>query len=119
MDLARFERLVEEALADLPGDFADRLDNVSIVIEDLATPGQLGKVDLDDPHQLMGLYEGVPLTERARGYAGALPDRISIFRVPIEEMSRTDEQVRKTVRDTVMHELGHYFGMDEEMLRDI
>ncbi len=119
MDPARFEQLVEDALADLPGDFADKLDNVSVVIEDLATPEQLAQVEMNDPHQLLGLYEGVPLPRRARGYAGALPDRISIFRVPIEEMCRTDEQVRKLVRDTVMHELGHYFGMDDEMLRDI
>ncbi len=67
----------------------------------------------------LGLYEGVPLTERPRGYAGALPDRISIFRVPIQEMSRNDEEIKKNVRNTVMHELGHYFGMDEDMLRDV
>lgn len=119
MDPVRFEQLVDEALAGLPRDFADRLDNVSIVIEDFATPEQLAKVNLKDPHRLLGLYEGVPLTRRSEGYAGALPDRISIFRVPIEEICRDDEQIRKRVRETVMHELGHYFGMDEQMLRDI
>ena len=119
MDRKRFETLVEQALASLPPEFAARLDNVSIIVEDIATRDQLDKVDLDDPHQLLGLYEGVPLTRRPRGYAGALPDRISIFQIPIEEMSRGDDQIRKQVRETVMHELGHYFGMDEEQLRDL
>lgn len=118
MDIERFEQLVGEALAELPRDFADRLENVSIVIEDFATPEQLAKVDLNDPHRLLGLYEGVPLTRRSQGYAGALPDRISIFRIPIEELCRTDDQIRKQVRETVMHELGHYFGMNEQMLGD-
>jgi predicted Zn-dependent protease with MMP-like domain len=112
-----FERLVEEALAGLPARFASRLDNVTVIIEDWATPEQLAKVNLKDPHQLLGLYEGIPITRRANGYAGALPDRITIFRIPIEEMSATDDDIRRQVRKTVMHELGHYFGMDEEEIQ--
>ncbi len=119
MERERFESLVEDALADLPPTFAERLENVSIVIEDLASPGQLDRSDATDPHHLLGLYEGIPLTHRDRGYAGALPDRISIFRIPIEEMCRSDEEIKRQVRDTVLHELGHFFGMDEDMLRDI
>jgi len=112
-----FERLVEEALAGLPARFASRLDNVTIIVEDWATPEQLAKVNLKDPHQLLGLYEGIPITRRANGYAGVLPDRITIFRIPIEEMSATDDDIRRQVRKTVMHELGHYFGMDEEEIQ--
>jgi predicted Zn-dependent protease with MMP-like domain len=118
MDRERFEKLVDEALAGLPAEFAERLDNVSIAIQDIATPQQLEKVEVANPHYLLGLYEGIPLTRRPEGYAGALPDRISIFRIPIEEHSHNDEEIKQHVRDTVMHELGHYFGMDERMLRD-
>ncbi len=117
MDRAHFEKLVEEALAKLPAKFAERLENVSILVEDWATPEQLAKVDLKEPHHLLGLYEGIPLTERSRGYYGVLPDRITIFRIPIEEMSATDDDIRNQVRQTVMHELGHFFGMSEGRLR--
>jgi len=119
MDPQRFQQLVEEALESLPHQFSRRMDNVTVIVTDLATPEQLANVDVHNPHHLLGLYEGVPLTERPQGYAGALPDRISIFRIPIEEISRGDDEIRENVRKTVMHELGHYFGMDEEMLRDI
>jgi predicted Zn-dependent protease with MMP-like domain len=118
MDRARFEQLVEEALEGLPPQFAERLDNVSVMVQDLASPAQMGKIDHTNPHHLLGLYEGIPLTERPRAYAGALPDRITIFRKPIEEICRTDEEIKVQVRKTVMHELGHYFGMDEEQLRE-
>ncbi len=113
----RFEKLVEEALASLPHRFASRLENVSIIVADWATREQLDRAGINDPHRLVGLYEGIPLTERPRGYYGVLPDRITVFRIPIEEMSTTDEDIRRQVRETVMHELGHYFGMDEERIR--
>jgi predicted Zn-dependent protease with MMP-like domain len=119
MEADRFQRLVEEAVESLPRQFAERMENVAVMVQDLASPEQLARLNLRDPHQLLGLYEGVPLTDRPQGYAGALPDRITIFRVPIERQSGDDDEVRENVRKTVMHELGHYFGMDEEMLRDI
>lgn len=86
------------------------------MVEDLPTREQLSKIDVSDPHHLLGLYEGIALTNRPLGYAGALPDRITIFRIPIEEMCSTEDEIRTQVRKTVMHELGHYFGMDEERL---
>jgi predicted Zn-dependent protease with MMP-like domain len=120
VDRDRFEKLVEESLESLPPDFARHLDNVVVVVEDVPSRDQLGQVGHDGQYELLGLYEGIPLTERPRGYAGALPDRISIFRVPIERVCGSDETaIRKQVRETVMHELGHYFGMDEEQLRDL
>jgi len=119
MDHMRFEQLVDEALEDLPPEFAERLDNITLIVADIATPEQLAKVSVRNPNNLLGLYEGVPLTDRPRAYAGALPDRISIFRLPIQAMSRTDEEIKAQVRKTVMHELGHYFGMSEEQLRDV
>jgi len=119
LDRVRFEQLIDEALADLPPEFAERLDNITLIVQDFASPEQLARVSLKDPHHLLGLYEGVALTNRPLGYAGALPDRISIFRVPIEEVSRSDDEIKAQVRKTVMHELGHYFGMSEKDLQDI
>ncbi|MHB0866508.1 MAG: metallopeptidase family protein [Thermoleophilia bacterium] len=118
MNRARFEELVDEALDGLPEEFASQLDNVAVVVEDLVSAGQARRMDLKDPHELLGLYEGISLTRRSQGYAGALPDRITIFRVPIMEICHTDENIRVQVRKTVMHELGHYFGMDEHQLRE-
>jgi len=120
LDRADFEQLVEEAIDSLPADFAAHLDNVTVMVEDLPTRDQLEEVGLHDQYELLGLYEGIPLTERPGVYAGVLPDRISIFRLPIERLCGSDgEAIKKQVRETVMHELGHYFGMDEEQLRDI
>jgi len=118
VDRARFEELVDEAMDELTPEFAGRLDNISLIVADKATPEQLAKVGVRNPNNLLGLYEGIPLTERPRAYAGALPDRISIFRLPIQAMSRTDDEIKNQVRNTVMHELGHYFGMTEADLRD-
>lgn len=119
MDRDRFEGLVKESLESLPPDFARHLENVAIIVDDVPSRDQLGEVGLDEEYELLGLYEGIPLTERTRGYAGALPDRITIFRLPIERVCGNDDAaIRKQVRDTVMHELGHYFGMDEDQLRD-
>lgn len=117
MNRARFEELVDEALLSLPEEFALQLDNVAVVVQDLADPRQVRRLDLRNPHELLGLYEGISLTRRTAGYAGALPDRITIFRVPIMEICHTDEEIKAQVRKTVMHELGHYFGMDEAQLR--
>lgn len=109
---------MEEALESLPEDFAHRLDNVTVIVEDQPTREQLDEVGLDDHHELLGLYEGIPLTDRPGVYAGVLPDRISIFRIPIERVCGSDEEaIKKQVSETVMHELGHYFGMDEDQLR--
>lgn len=119
MDRSRFEQLVEEALDDLPPQFAERLENVTVMVEDLASPEQIHRSGHGDAHHLLGLYEGIPLTKRPDAYSGALPDRITIFQIPIEEFCRSDDEIKKQVRSTVMHELGHYFGMSEEQLRDI
>lgn len=110
---------MEEALAGLPEEFASALDNIVITVQDLPTPQQLEKIDVSNPHHLLGLYEGIDLTRRPLAYAGALPDRITIFQASIEEMCSGDDEVRMLVRQTVMHELGHYFGMSEEQLHRI
>ena len=106
----RFERLVAEALDDLPPWVHERLENVEVLIEDEPPP--------DQPH-LLGLYEGVPLTERGSGYFGVLPDRITLFRRQIETASADDEDLREVVRETVVHEVAHFFGISDERLDEL
>jgi predicted Zn-dependent protease with MMP-like domain len=104
----RFEELVSEALDSLPPEFASRIDNVAVMVED-GTP--------ESP--LLGLYQGIPLTKRTLGYAGVAPDRITIFRLPILARSNTEADAREQVRRTVLHEVGHYFGIGDRRLREL
>lgn len=114
-----FERLVAEALEELPEEFQKRLDNVDLVVAANPTGGQRERAGIG-PHQpLFGLYQGVPLTKRDRGYHLVLPDKITIFQRSMEAVCRTNEEIRNLVRETVMHEIAHHFGMDEERLREL
>ena len=112
-----FDQLVERALDGLPPDLAKLLDNVAIVVEDW--PGRETQPDSGGPDDtLYGLYEGIPLTERGDSYYGVLPDRITIFRGPLERDFRADE-LEEQVRITVVHEIAHYFGFGEERLEEL
>jgi predicted Zn-dependent protease with MMP-like domain len=104
-----FDAEVRAALDSLPPRIARALDNVAVVIED-ENPA--------DP-DLLGLYEGVPLPERGQGYAGQLPDRITIYRIPLEESFEDPAELREEIRVTVLHELAHYFGIDEDRLEEL
>jgi predicted Zn-dependent protease with MMP-like domain len=108
-----FERLVGEAIDGLPEDFADLLDNVAVVVEEEPDPEVLEELGMDPDDDLFGLYQGVPLSERDSFYS-ALPDRVAIYRGPILRWCRTEKEIVQEVRDTVVHELGHHFGLDEE-----
>ncbi len=113
-DDSRFERLVGRALDSLPREFARLLENVAVVIEQEPTAAELESVGLDpERDELFGLYQGVPLSERDSFY-GELPDRVVIYRGPMERCCRTPGEIRREVRDTVVHELGHHFGLDED-----
>lgn len=112
-----FARLVAEALEDLPPEIRERMENVEVVIADWPTRAQLRRAGLRPGQTLFGLYEGVPLTQRTSGYNLVLPDKITIFRGPILASFRTPEEMRRQVRRTVLHEIGHHFGLDEERLR--
>ncbi|HEV3328569.1 MAG TPA: metallopeptidase family protein [Acidimicrobiales bacterium] len=103
----RFESFVAEAIDSIPDEFADRVENVAFLIEDDSERGDL-----------LGLYEGIPATKRWR-YAGAMPDRITIYKDPICAMCRTEDEVREQVRETVVHEIGHYFGLGDARLREL
>ncbi len=112
-----FYELVERALEGLPPELAQLLENVAIVVDDW--PGYSTPLVAEDPEDtLYGLYEGVPLTERGWGYSGVLPDKITIFRGPLERDFEPDE-LEEQVRITVVHEIAHYFGFDEDRLEEL
>ena len=111
---ARFARLVARALDELPAEFAERMRNVQIVVENEPSDEQRPK----DGSELLGLYEGVPLTGRG-AFEPYLPDRISIFRGPIERMTASPRGQAKIVRDTVVHEIAHHFGISDERLKEL
>ena len=112
-----FERVVEEALADIPNHLADYIENVVVVVEDEPSEEDLLELGLDPEYDaLFGLYQGVALPERGASYGNVLPDRIVIYRLPLLEACGSRRELRREIRDTVVHEVGHYFGFGEEDL---
>jgi predicted Zn-dependent protease with MMP-like domain len=119
MQREKFEALVEKAISSLPAEFQDRLENVDVVVEDWPASRQRSRAKLGHRVNLLGLYEGVPLTKRGRGYSLVLPDKITIFQKPIEAMCRGDEEIEREIQKVVRHEIAHHFGTGEERLREI
>ncbi len=119
MDRDAFEKLVVEALEDLPLAFQEKLDNVQVVIENWPDRRTLRLAGVRHPSQLLGFYHGVPQTRRTRYYSLVLPDKISIYQRPIEMRCRTAQEVRQRVKHIVRHELAHHFGIDDDRLREI
>jgi predicted Zn-dependent protease with MMP-like domain len=115
----RFTKLVEEALNDIPSQFREAINNVAVVVEDEPSAELLQEMDMEPGDTLFGLYQGTPLTERSSTYGNVLPDRISIYQLPIEEACEDDEDIRQCVAETVIHEFGHYFGLSEEEIEEI
>jgi predicted Zn-dependent protease with MMP-like domain len=115
----RFTRLVEEVLREIPRRFRDAIQNVAVVVEDEPSPDLLEEMELDPSEALFGLYQGTPLPERSSTYGNTLPDRISIYQIPIEEACANAEEIRECIAETVIHEFGHYFGMSEEEIEEI
>jgi predicted Zn-dependent protease with MMP-like domain len=109
-----FEQLVEEALAELPKQFADLLQNIAVVVEEEPGGDDLDLVE-EPGHELLGIYRGTPLPQRSYGMP-LMPDQIAIFRGPILRIARSRYEAQKEIRDTVIHELGHYFGLDDETM---
>ena len=110
MDLATFEELVSEALDGVPGELMALAQNVVVLIEDEPPRGE---------GQVLGLYEGIPLTERDHRYSGVLPDRITIFRGPTLRMVRDWDEAVREIRITVVHEIAHHFGIDDDRLHEL
>ncbi len=114
-----FEQLVAEALDGLPCQFRRSLRNIAVMVEAAPARALLETMGLWPDHTLLGLYHGVPLPERGHSYGNVLPDRITIFQQPIEALCRTPEEIKDVVRETVIHEVGHYFGLDDTRLEEL
>jgi predicted Zn-dependent protease with MMP-like domain len=114
-----FEKLVAEALDELPQQFQCLLGNVVVLVEREPSRELLEDMGLWPDGTLLGLYEGVPLPERGSSYGNVLPDRITIFQRPIEATCRTQHDIKDAVKETVLHEFGHYFGLDDEQLDEL
>ena len=119
MTRAEFEHLVSEAVLLIPKRFRREMKNLAIVVEDEPSLDLLREMDVEPPDSLYGLYQGTPLTERTWPYANHLPDRITLFQKPIEEDSEDDDEVRTVIGETLIHEVGHYFGLSEEEIEEI
>ena len=119
MDRQMFRQLVAEAIDALPAEFRERLANIDVVVEDWPDTAVLQKAGHQRPADLLGFYQGVPQTRRTRHYGLVLPDKISIFRRPIEMRCRTREEVRGLIAHVLRHELAHHFGIGDARLREL
>ena len=119
MTRRQFEALVERALRRLPRKFKDKLANIAVVVEDWPDDDTLADLGIEPPDTLYGLYRGVDLTHRDSGYGNVLTDTVTIYQGPIEEDCADEEEMAELVRETVIHELGHYFGLDDETMERI
>jgi predicted Zn-dependent protease with MMP-like domain len=113
-----FEKLVEQAIDSLPPRFLRHVENVEVVVEDEPTDDELRSAGLEPGATLLGLYQGVPQTRRDTWYGNVLPDRIIIYQRPIQASARDRREIRKEIRVTLMHEIGHYFGLREDELSE-
>jgi len=114
-----FEELVKEAVYSLPEKFKKKMENIAVVIEDLPSQKLLMEMKIKSPYGLLGLYRGVPYPRRGIWYRNVLPDKIIIFKRPIEVRCRNKEDIKESVRRVVIHEIGHYFGLGEADLQRI
>lgn len=118
MNRSSFEQLVENALRRLPKRFKNKIKNISVEIEERPSIETLRDMGIERG-TLFGLYQGVPLTEREWNFGNVLPDRIVIYQRPIEDAARSSEEIEEIVLETVVHEVGHYFGFSDDELYDI
>jgi predicted Zn-dependent protease with MMP-like domain len=114
-----FEEIVVLSLKKLPQFFKKKMKNVDMVVEDRASRDLLSEMGLRSPFELLGLYQGVPLDRRGFYYGNVLPDKITLFQIPIESMCKTKEEVEEKVKEVVIHEVGHYFGLSDKRLREL
>jgi predicted Zn-dependent protease with MMP-like domain len=115
----QFEALVDKALRKLPKKFRQRISNIAVVVEDWADDETLAEMGIEPPDTLYGLYRGIDLTRRDSSYGNVMPDVITIYQGPIEEDAVDEQEMAEIVRETVVHELGHYFGLDDETMHRI
>jgi predicted Zn-dependent protease with MMP-like domain len=116
MTRKQFEAVVERALLRLPRAFKEKLANIIVVVEDWPDDEILEEMGIEPPDTLYGLYRGVDLTQRDSTYGNVLPDTVTIYQGPIEEDCESEEEMAEVIRDTVVHEIGHYFGLDDDTM---
>ena len=119
MTRAAFEQLVAEAVKLIPAKFRREMKNLALVVEEEPSAELLEEMEIEPPDSLYGLYQGTPLTERSWDFANALPDRITLFQRPIEEDCEDEDEIRIVIGETLIHEVGHYFGLSEEEIEAI
>lgn len=116
---AAFEKIVTQAIDNIPKKYAKHISNLAFVIEEEPTPDQQKRLRLNKGQTLFGLYEGIPLTKRDSGYNMVLPDKITVFKHPIESSSNTLEELKANIRKTIWHEVAHYFGLDHDQINNL
>jgi len=114
-----FEEAVVSALKRLPRFFKKKMKNVDVIVEDKASRELLSEMGLRSAFELLGLYQGIPINRRGFYYGNVLPDKITLFQMPIESMCKTKEEIEEKVKEVVIHEVGHYFGLDDKRLREL
>jgi len=119
METEQFEELVAQVVNELPEFFQERLDNVDVIAEEFPDRHTMRLARVRSPYDLLGFYHGVPLTARTTNYGLVPPDKISIYRRPIEIQCRSDEELREMIRRVVLHEIAHHFGISDNRLREI
>jgi predicted Zn-dependent protease with MMP-like domain len=119
MTRAAFERLVAEAITLIPARFRREMKNLALVVESEPSAELLEEMEIEPPDSLYGLYQGTPLPERTWDFGNALPDRITLFQRPIEEDCDNEDDIRAVIGETLIHEVGHYFGLSEEEIEAI
>jgi predicted Zn-dependent protease with MMP-like domain len=119
MTRKQFEKLVAEAVNGLPEAFLARLDNVDIVVEEFPSQEIIEFEELESPYDLLGYYEGVPLTERDAINTPWLPDRITIFQAPLEALCSSRAELYDEIQTTIVHEVAHFFGLDEDRIAEL
>jgi len=116
----RFTQIIAEALDSLPEKFREAMENIAVTVEDWPDEDTLTHMGMNSKYDLFGLYHGTPLPERNHeGSAMILPDIITLYRRPLEHACRTESEMRREIRITLLHEIGHYFGLDEERLAEL
>jgi predicted Zn-dependent protease with MMP-like domain len=119
VDRGTFDRLVGDALRSIPRRFRGAMANLAIVVEDEPSRELLREMEIEPPDTLLGLYQGIPLTERRWDYGNTLPDRILLFQGPLERESDDEDDLMVAIGETLIHEIGHYFGLSEEQIEAI
>jgi predicted Zn-dependent protease with MMP-like domain len=119
MDSQKFEELVAKAIENLPDEFRERLENIDVVVADEPTRTQLRRSGIRRNETLLGLYEGVPLTQRTNNYGFVTPDKVTIFQKPIENLCKNDTQIIAEVQRVVQHEIAHHFGINDDRLKEL